>query len=269
MTGHTPHPEVWTNFSAEKSSKDPGLRHRVVWTFVNLSIPANRTNRDVLEQIAKLAEIPIESLCDELDHPAYPKGHVIFGFAGDEIDRIATCYDQMRWWVSDTGLNVAIVNSAKSDATRILDLVTLAADAQFSGSREALFPGVPSNANDTGREDKDLTAMSFSKETLGATTAANARGDRSVGQGKEAREPTMTNPDVRATPVDKGNLAILRGLDGELKRAVSLDVARRFGGVSRRAIEDAASKGALMTEGKRTQRKVLVRSLLDYFPPEN
>jgi hypothetical protein len=138
VTGHTPHPEVWTNFSGEKSSKDPGLRDRVVWTFVNLSIPANRTNRDVLEQIAKRAEIPIESLCDELDHPAYPRGQVIFGYAGDQIDRIATYYDQMRWWVSDTGLNMAIVNSAKSDAKRILDLVTLEADAQFSGSREPL-----------------------------------------------------------------------------------------------------------------------------------
>lgn len=67
---------------------------------------------------------------------------------------------------------------------------------------------------------------------------------------------------------DKGNLAILCGTDGKLKRAVTLDVARRFGGVSRRAIQDAARKNTLKTEGKHHQRRVLVDSLLAYFPPE-
>jgi hypothetical protein len=67
---------------------------------------------------------------------------------------------------------------------------------------------------------------------------------------------------------DKGNLDILRGTDGEFKRAVTLDVARRFGGVTRRAIEDAAQRGTLTTEGNRLRRRVLVDSLLKYFPPE-
>ena len=67
---------------------------------------------------------------------------------------------------------------------------------------------------------------------------------------------------------DKGNLALLRGTDGQLKRAVTLDVARRFGGVTRRAINDAARNGKLVTEGTRLQRKVLVDSLLRYFPSE-
>jgi len=44
---------------------------------------------------------------------------------------------------------------------------------------------------------------------------------------------------------DKGNVGLLRGTDGKLKRAVTLDVARRFGGVSRRAIEKAAKKDLL------------------------
>lgn len=54
----------------------------------------------------------------------------------------------------------------------------------------------------------------------------------------------------------------------ELKRAVTLDTACRFGGVTRRAIENAANRGDLLTEGKRTRRRVLVSSLLEYFPPE-
>jgi hypothetical protein len=69
-------------------------------------------------------------------------------------------------------------------------------------------------------------------------------------------------------PLKKGKLSILRGVDGQLKRAVTLDIASQYGGVSRRAIEDAAKKGRLKTEGERTNRRVLVDSLLEYFPPE-
>ena len=68
---------------------------------------------------------------------------------------------------------------------------------------------------------------------------------------------------------DKGNLEILRGTDGQLKRAVNLDVAQRFGGVSRRAIEKAVKKGSLQAEGGRSNRRIVVQSLLKYFPPEN
>lgn len=67
---------------------------------------------------------------------------------------------------------------------------------------------------------------------------------------------------------EKGNLALLHAIDGELKRNVSLDVARRFGGVSLRAIQEAAKKHKLLTEGTRPNRRVLVESLLKYFPPE-
>ena len=66
---------------------------------------------------------------------------------------------------------------------------------------------------------------------------------------------------------DKGNLDILR-IDGKLKRLVTLPVAARFGGVSRRAIEKAAAKGSLEAVGKRRNRRIFVESLLTYFPPE-
>jgi hypothetical protein len=66
----------------------------------------------------------------------------------------------------------------------------------------------------------------------------------------------------------KGDMTILRDTNGERKRAVTLDAAKRFGGVTRRTIEAAAQKGTLQTEGKGQQRRVLVESLLKYFPPE-
>jgi hypothetical protein len=73
---------------------------------------------------------------------------------------------------------------------------------------------------------------------------------------------------TKTVKTEKGNIAILHGIDGELKRVVTLDVARRFGGVSLRAIQDAAKNGKLATEGERLHRRVLVASLLRYFPPE-
>src|SRR5205823_1114243 len=80
--------------------------------------------------------------------------------------------------------------------------------------------------------------------------------------------PYLTAP-AAARPPDKGNVRILRGVDGKLKSAVTLDVARRFGGVSRRAIEKAVKKESLQAEGDRQNRRILVPSLLKYFPPEN
>ena len=76
--------------------------------------------------------------------------------------------------------------------------------------------------------------------------------------------PTPTN----TANAEQGNLDILHGTDGKLKRMVTLDVARRFGGVSRRAIEKAITKGALDAEGEHRNRRILVKSLLKYFPSE-
>jgi hypothetical protein len=92
--------------------------------------------------------------------------------------------------------------------------------------------------------------------------------ERSGEQPDPQREMALGYRDVAATAKpDKGNVRLLQA-GGEYKRAVSLDVACRYGGVTRRAIEDAAKRGSLQTKGKRTHRKVLVVSLLEYFPPE-
>ena len=68
--------------------------------------------------------------------------------------------------------------------------------------------------------------------------------------------------------LEKGDMGLLMDTNNDLKRAVTLDVARRFGGVSLRAIQDAAKNDKLLTEGTRLNRRVLVESLLKYFPPE-
>jgi hypothetical protein len=73
--------------------------------------------------------------------------------------------------------------------------------------------------------------------------------------------------DRRKVSKDKGNIALLRD-GGTYKRSVMVKTASQFGGVGKRAIEKAAQKGTLETEGKGPNRRILVKSLLEYFPPE-
>jgi len=96
----------------------------------------------------------------------------------------------------------------------------------------------------------------------------DSKGIEFTPRGEEILQVERRDTQSVGSPDDKGNLAI-QGADGKLKRAVTLDAARRFGGVSRRAIDDAANKGSLKTEGKRQQRRVLVDSLLQYFLRKN
>lgn len=105
-------PRLWRNFSYEKTSKTSKFRELLICNFVSLSIPANRTHRDVVKQIARESHIPVDRLCDDLDLPVFPRGQAIFGYPGDEFDQIADNYDNMQWWVSDTGLNMTIVKPA-------------------------------------------------------------------------------------------------------------------------------------------------------------
>jgi hypothetical protein len=54
-----------------------------------------------------------------LDQPIFSRGRAIFDFAGNEFDKIADNYDCMQWWVSDSGLNMAIIESAPASSTEV------------------------------------------------------------------------------------------------------------------------------------------------------
>jgi hypothetical protein len=114
MKGLRCYPELWEHFNYEKT-KTSKFRDLLISNHVSLSIQAGRTNRDVVEQIAEGSHIPLESLSDELNQPVHPGSQAIFGFAGDEFDRIADNYDNMQWWLSDAGLNMAMASPANTD----------------------------------------------------------------------------------------------------------------------------------------------------------
>jgi hypothetical protein len=75
-------------------------------------LPPGSTVRDVVLGIANSAShpIPVESLCDELLIFSFPRGATFFGYAGDLLDKIADGYDDMYWWISDTGLNMRVLS---------------------------------------------------------------------------------------------------------------------------------------------------------------
>jgi len=67
---------------------------------------------------------------------------------------------------------------------------------------------------------------------------------------------------------DKRCESILRNYDGNLKRVVTVSDACRYGGVGKRAIQKACKKGSLHSEGVGPNRRILVVSLLQTYPPE-
>jgi hypothetical protein len=99
----------WRRFSYERSTK--AARTFLDGNFVSLSVPRGSTYRFAVEEIARKASrpIPVESLCDELSARSYIRGAVFFGNPGDKLDQITANYVDMQWWVSDKGLNVAIL----------------------------------------------------------------------------------------------------------------------------------------------------------------
>lgn len=106
----------WRCFSYERSSKLG--RALLENNFVSLRMPRGSTFREAVEEIAKKAHkpIPIESLSDQLNMFHSIRGGVYFGTLGNILDRIASNYDNMLWWVSDNGLNMAAV---PPDAVRL------------------------------------------------------------------------------------------------------------------------------------------------------
>ncbi len=114
----------WHRFNANKTRALGGLklfRATILNNVINYTAPANCTDRDVIEQIAKQAtiQIPIESRPCELEQRVHVRGMVCFGFPGKYFDQIARNYDQMQWWISKNGLNMeatAIVRLSPFDA---------------------------------------------------------------------------------------------------------------------------------------------------------
>ena len=105
----------------------------------------------------------------------------------------------------------------------------------------------------------------------GVLTPQSSDPGPSSGEGGGASRPVtqLANPTLAKGTPDKGNLDILRGTDGKPKRVVTVADACRYGGVGQRAIQKACKKGSLESEGEGPNRRIIVQSLINYYPPEN
>lgn len=104
----------WARFDYNKTSKTRGLkllRHVILNNHVSCQLDVPWTHRGLVEEVARNSEkeIPIESLAPELSQNVYLRKRAIFGFPGRYIDQVARNYEDMYWWVSANGLNMAVI----------------------------------------------------------------------------------------------------------------------------------------------------------------
>ncbi len=146
-------PLFWLCFDYENTSKSSSYRDLLVQQFVNISVPQNHTNRDVLELISRESHIPIESVPEDLTKPVHPGSRVVFEFAGGAIDAIARNYKNMRWWVSDVGLKMAIVIPPSPPHIPTLDELMLDI---YGGQWSAALPSDKLKANRVEQHSEDV-----------------------------------------------------------------------------------------------------------------
>jgi len=101
----------WSRISHyDNAVDDATFRRLILDNFTSLSVQAPCTQLNVVEQIAERSQVPIpvESLAECLEEKVLPRGRAVFGRPGDEFDQIAKNYQNMRWWLTEKGLNMAI-----------------------------------------------------------------------------------------------------------------------------------------------------------------
>jgi hypothetical protein len=103
--------QFWSRFSPERCTNLRSAFDLLEQNVVSLSVTGPCTHRHLVGKITLEAEQPIsiESLPDTLDTTTLIRGRVCFGYAGDLLDQVAENYPDMRWWISDNGLHMAIV----------------------------------------------------------------------------------------------------------------------------------------------------------------
>jgi hypothetical protein len=103
---------LWTRFSEYDNSVDPEtLRRLAEDNFVSHSVSAPGTRLDVVHQMTQHAQTPlaIESIPDYLADDKLIRGSVIFEPLGNALDKMALNYPDMYWWLTERGVNMAVM----------------------------------------------------------------------------------------------------------------------------------------------------------------
>jgi hypothetical protein len=136
----------WERFSNYDNSIDESAFAKLIEdNFASLSMKGESTNRELVERIAEVSNVPIpvESLPGVLAETVLARGNVVFGCPGDYFDTIARSYPNMLWWLTDKGLNMAVMPTLYERlATRLTELEKLPPQPRgfaFEGFLDALF----------------------------------------------------------------------------------------------------------------------------------
>jgi hypothetical protein len=113
---------LWQRFDPVRTKETGGDLKSLAGKFVNFTIPAGSTHRDEVEAIARQFQPPvaIKSLEEKLSEKRFVRSKTIYGLVADEIDEIAANYEDMHWWVSEDGLNMAIMSPATPKLSRLM-----------------------------------------------------------------------------------------------------------------------------------------------------
>lgn len=100
-----------SRFLPGKSTKDRASRLEFENTFISASVTGPHTLRTLIEVLASSAQPPvrIESLPKEVDVLFLGHGMTFFKYAAQVFDQVAENFPNMYWWISDKGLNMAVV----------------------------------------------------------------------------------------------------------------------------------------------------------------
>ena len=98
----------WRRFKWERSDrkKRDHLVRELCSRVVSFTLQAPWSHRLVIETICKQAGLATDILSPQIEKAIGVRGKTVFGFAGDEIDKIARDYDRVFWWLSTRGLTL-------------------------------------------------------------------------------------------------------------------------------------------------------------------
>ena len=137
---------LWHRFSNYDNAVDEFTFRKLIQdNFASLSLEGPSTHRKLVERIAEGSNvrIPVELLSDVLAQTVLRRGRAVFGCPGDYFDQIAENYSNMQWWLTDNGLNMAIMPSLYERlAMRLSELERLVPQQRgfaFEGFLDALF----------------------------------------------------------------------------------------------------------------------------------
>jgi hypothetical protein len=96
----------FTNIASNKCTKQAALTYILRSNPVYLVVPPHSPYRAQVQAIANAAvpPIPVASLSTELERSGPPRGGTFANKAAKCLDRIASQFDDMQWWIDEKGL---------------------------------------------------------------------------------------------------------------------------------------------------------------------